>query len=355
MIFGSQVENTDLYREQASFASDWSAVYAYPKLKFSGVAEAMGYIAQQMNDRIPAFRGEGGPYWDIFSAGAPAVLARETEHRALAAEKFSTIASPVNPRCWPDRQAQFWTGMLSFQEQMGGSGGRTGTLRGRYGNDVLGVYNAREMEDVLTRGMSTPADAIQAPSGTRIVFQSAERAAQRTGGIQSPEEPGTRGPRDEAGRADRSPHQSASALRWRARWPTAPRAVPGGRCPTRGDGTANEAGPPASGSESTLANAYYRVVLAPSSGAVRSILDQELNRELVDGARIDGGRGVGLGRLPIYMGYRERTIPPSMQTKSSSNAGLRIVQQSSLYMGTEAAENLRQGLKDESFGRETGG
>jgi hypothetical protein len=172
MIFGSQVENTDLYREQATLASDWNKVYAYPKLQFSGVAEAMDHIARQMGDRTPVFRGDGGPYWDIFTAGAPAVLARETEHRALAAEKFSTIASLVNPRFWPDRQglSQFWMGLLSYQEHTGGSGGRTGTLRGRYGNDALGVYNARLIEGVLGRGMSALADAIQAPSGTLIVF-----------------------------------------------------------------------------------------------------------------------------------------------------------------------------------------
>ena len=114
MIFGTQVENTDLYREQAALASDWNQVYAFPKLKFSGVAEAMGYIAGQLGDGIPVFRGDGGPYWDIFTAGAPAVLARETEHRALAAEKFSTIASLVNPRFWPDRQAFRSSGRACF-------------------------------------------------------------------------------------------------------------------------------------------------------------------------------------------------------------------------------------------------
>jgi hypothetical protein len=49
MIFGSQIENTDLHREQARLASDWNAVYTYPQLKFSGVAEAMGYIAAVNN------------------------------------------------------------------------------------------------------------------------------------------------------------------------------------------------------------------------------------------------------------------------------------------------------------------
>jgi alpha-mannosidase len=135
IVFGTQWENTDLYREQASLASDWNHLYAYPRLKFTGVSEALGYIAGQMGDSIPVIRGDGGPYWDIFVSGQPyyTALARENEHRILAAERFSTISSLVNPRVHPDRQAleQAWKGLLTFDEQTFSSGRDPG-LRARH-------------------------------------------------------------------------------------------------------------------------------------------------------------------------------------------------------------------------------
>jgi hypothetical protein len=134
IVFGTQWENTDLYREQASLASDWNKLYAYPRLTFTGVSEALAYIAGQMGDSIPVIRGDGGPYWDVFTASQPfyTALARENEHRILAAEKFSTAASLVNPRFRPDAQAmdEAWKGLLSFEEHTF-NGGRDPVLSRR--------------------------------------------------------------------------------------------------------------------------------------------------------------------------------------------------------------------------------
>ena len=107
IIYGTQVENTDLFPQQATLVAEWNKVYAYPRLKYSGFAEAMGYIAGQFGDSIPVIRGDGGPYWEdgIASTARSAALERENEQRALAAEKFSTLSSLVNPRLRPDAEA----------------------------------------------------------------------------------------------------------------------------------------------------------------------------------------------------------------------------------------------------------
>ena len=290
MIFGSQVENTDLYREQAALAGQWNQTYAFPKLKYSGVTEAMSYIAQQLGDSIPVLRGDGGPYWDIFTAGAPMVMERETEHRMLAAEKFSTISSLVNPRIWPDRRGleEAWRGILTFQEHTGGAGGRSGTLRGRYGNDVLGTYNARVAEGVLARGMSALADAIPVPTRTLVVFnplnwqrsklvefnlsRNLEVVDHATKQVVSIEVLPT--PPVYFGGANRGPTR-------RVRFMATDIPAVGYKCYTLRP-TANEAQAPAAGAGTTMESVYYRVELDPSSGAVRSIFDKDLNRELVD-------------------------------------------------------------------------
>ena len=41
IVYGTQVENTDLFPQQAMLASEWNKAYAFPKLRFSGFSEAM--------------------------------------------------------------------------------------------------------------------------------------------------------------------------------------------------------------------------------------------------------------------------------------------------------------------------
>ena len=124
IIYGTQVENTDLFPQQATLVAEWNKMYAYPRLQYSGFAEAMGYIAGQFGDSIPVVRGDGGPYWEdgIASTARSAALERENEQRALAAEKFSTLSSLVNPRLRPDAEAikELWNDMVLYDEHTWG-------------------------------------------------------------------------------------------------------------------------------------------------------------------------------------------------------------------------------------------
>jgi alpha-mannosidase len=95
MLHGSQWENTSLYPSQAALAKQWSATFAYPELRFSGFGEAMQKIAAEAEGKIPVVRGDGGPMWEdgIASDAFHAAMERETERRAVSAEKLGTIAS----------------------------------------------------------------------------------------------------------------------------------------------------------------------------------------------------------------------------------------------------------------------
>ena len=64
IIFGTQVENTDLFPQQAELAGQWNNVYAYPRMQYSGFYDALKNIADQFGDNIPTVRGDGGPYWE---------------------------------------------------------------------------------------------------------------------------------------------------------------------------------------------------------------------------------------------------------------------------------------------------
>ena len=285
IIFGTQWENTDLYREQAALASDWNALYAYPKLRFSGVAEAMGYIAGQMGDSIPVLRGDGGPYWDKFMAGEPyyTALARQNEHRVLTAEKLSTVSSFVNSRIWPDRDAlrELWKNILLFDEHTFDGGGldRSSPLVALLSKEGVALDGTRQIDQVLMRSMSAIAESIEDPSGTLIVFNPVNwtrsslvefdlgqgmELLDLTTKMAIPYEVLVQ-------------HEGF----WHIRFMASNVPALGYKCFTIAKAKVEPEASSVS-AEPMLENAFYRVVLDPASGAIRSIFDKELNRELVD-------------------------------------------------------------------------
>src|ERR1035437_457692 len=97
ILFGSQLENTPFSRPQAALPSSWQKDYAYPKLDFSTLADAMADIEGQMGADIPVYRGDFGPYWeDGYTADAAATaLHRINQQRILSAEKIASDRKSV--------------------------------------------------------------------------------------------------------------------------------------------------------------------------------------------------------------------------------------------------------------------
>ena len=84
ILFGTQVENTDLFPQQATLAQQWDNVYAYPHIQYSGFHAALQNIAKQFGNDIPTVSGDGGPYWEdgIAADAYSAALERQNEARA---------------------------------------------------------------------------------------------------------------------------------------------------------------------------------------------------------------------------------------------------------------------------------
>ena len=180
LVYGTQVENTDLFPQQAALASEWNEVYAFPQLRFSGFSEAMRYIGGQLGDSIPVIRADGGPYWEdgLTTDAYTTALARSNEQRVLAAEKFSTISSLVNPVIRPDSEAMkllwdnlrmfdehTWTADRSWQDPEHAESLRQSAIK-----DSRATNGKLLLEQLLDRAMASIADYIQRPSGTLVVF-----------------------------------------------------------------------------------------------------------------------------------------------------------------------------------------
>jgi hypothetical protein len=297
LVYGTQVENTDLFPQQAALAGEWNKVYAFPKLRFSGFSEAMQYIGGQLGDSIPVIRADGGPYWEdgLTTDAYTTALARSNEQRALAAEKFSTISSLVNPVIRPDSEAMkllwdnlrmfdehTWTAYRSWQDPE-----HAETLRQSAVKDSRATNAKLLLEQLLDRAMASIADYIQRPSGTLVVFNPLNW--QRSNLVETDIDKGIDlvdltsneiVPYQELYTGEGFRHvrflaRDIPALGYKCYALQTANAEPAAQVPLSGPAALQSA-------SATLESPYYRVTLDPETGGVRSILDKELNRELVD-------------------------------------------------------------------------
>ncbi len=182
IIYGTQVENTDLFPQQAELVGKWNALYAYPRLQYSGFHEAIQNIEKQFGDNIPTIRGDGGPYWEDGAASDAYYLAMErwNEARGQTAEKLATLASLVNPLLKTDTAelGRMWTDMVLMDEHTWDSDNSVTDPASKEATGQLAVKEqfavnaAAEADFVAKRSMANLADAIAAGPGSLIVFNS---------------------------------------------------------------------------------------------------------------------------------------------------------------------------------------
>jgi len=291
IIYGSQVENTDLWPQQAALASDWNQVYAYPKLKYAGFPDALDYIVKQMGDSVPVVRGDGGPYWEdgMLSDALLTGLTRENEQRILSAEKLSTISSLVNPAIKPDLDMidSAWKNMLLTDEHTWGTiysvtdpdaqeSVSQAAMKAARGPDAK-----RQIDFILGRAFSAVQDDLNDPKGTLLVFNPLNW--KRSSWVDVDLDKGARlvdlGSNQEIALDLLANGQTYQHVRFLAK------DVPpvGYKCYAIRVSPA-ELPPAITQSGEVIDSVYYRVTLDSQTGAVRSIFDKQLNKELVDAA-----------------------------------------------------------------------
>jgi hypothetical protein len=289
LLFGTQVENTDLYPQVADLVANWNQQYAYPKMQFSGFAEALEHIAGQLGDSIPTVRGDGGPFWEFGNASDSRYVAMEraNEQRALTAEKFSTISTLTNPEVQPDhaRLERLWRDMVLVDEHTwtadrSVSDPDIDESRGQIAVKEHFADEARmDVDYLIRRHLAAIAGSINNRSGTLIVFNplnwkrsSLVEYDLRKGAALMDLTTRKEVPYEVLSR-------SGSYLRIRFLAEDVPPV--GYKCYARITATSEPPrGPRISGE--VVENAYYRITLDAYSGAVKSIIDKQMNEELVN-------------------------------------------------------------------------
>jgi alpha-mannosidase len=307
MLHGSQWENTSLYPQQAALVAEWNKTFAYPALRYSGFAEALEKIAAEAEGKLPVVRGDGGPFWEdgIASDAYHAALERETERRAVSAEKLGRIASLIDPRYQSSREALscMWENISLMGEHTWGWGRSVTEPRSEDSTRELAYKrfyaNAARYcaEYLLDRSMTAVAGRVNTPGRALVVFNTlnwprrgwVELDLQKTRELFDLESkqvvpfdvledhPAYQRVRFVAGEVPPLGYKTYAVRDKPAATSSTP---PGGEAV----GVMPSGGTAAATQTNVVESRFYRVTLDPSSGAVRSIFDKELKRELVDAA-----------------------------------------------------------------------
>jgi alpha-mannosidase len=289
LLFGAQWENSDLFPQQATFVGAWNKVYAYPRLVYTDFGGALQAIVREAGSSIPVIRGDGGPYWEdgIVSDARFAAMSRESEQRALSAEKLSTLSSLLNPRVKPEQEIlrQMWRNLILFDEHTWGAAGSVSNPRSQESIRQLAVKDAfatrarHDLEYILDRNLAVIAASIHDPSGTWVVFNPLnwQRSSLVEMDLPKGDEIVDLATQQAVPYEVLSTGDAYQHVRFMAR------DVPsvGYRCYALKKAASKPTAPQTSSAE-VMENKYYRIVLDPESGAVKSIYDKELQKDLVD-------------------------------------------------------------------------
>jgi alpha-mannosidase len=294
LLYGSQFENTDLIPGEAPFVKKWNAEYAYPKFVITTFPEYFRTIEKNFGSDLETVISDGGPYWEdgLGSDACYGAIDRANQQRALSAEKSNTIATYLVPTLAAPRDLidRMWSQLVLFAEHTwtywgGCSRPESEESVGQLRTKDHRVEDSYQLADsLLEQSLSEIANQIHMPAESLVVFNSLNwkrsdlLEIDLDDGMTVQEHPGMKDlPVEILRRGPGYDHVRFLAS-----------DVPslGFKCYqiTRGPRPASPAPEETSEFEEnrSLENDFYRIEVDTSSGAIQSLYDKELKREIVN-------------------------------------------------------------------------
>jgi hypothetical protein len=338
LVNGAFSDNQGVASWLPEVVEKWNAQWEYPKLILARPEDFFRYIEQNFAAKIPVLRADFGTWWEdgAASTARETALCRRAEERAVTAEMLHSLAAVLGKEPYPKWEFdELWRDILLYDEHTWGAAGSVSAPTAEQTVkqwEVKGSF-ARQAEAascrLLEQGMVRLATL--APAADLIVFN--PLAWSRTDLVTT----------EQAG--------AVQDVKTKRQLPC--QALPeGGSCfvaidlPSVGYRSYRkvfQAGPSANAvsfAEGQMENEFYRVTLDATNGALKSILDKETGREL-----IDPDSEYRLGEL-IYVSGGEgsyaissnlRDLPPPKLTYHRQQA-VRVTQANGPVFGELASE-----------------
>ena len=290
LLYGAQGENTDLHTYLATFATTWNQAFAYPKLQYATFTDFFSYVDKKFGAALPTYKGDMGPYWED-GVGSDAYYAaedRQNQSDALSSEVVATVSHIVNPDTHaPKGELQdAWNNILLFAEHTWGAGGSINrsdsdeSVQQLAVKDNFATQAHFDLQDIANRSMTQLAHEIHVPAGTLVVFNGLnwKRDALIETDLDKNEE------LFDLTKQERVPVEVLSEKQYFVHARFLARDLPpvGYKCFQIRTVSGSSAAPRPTETNPVIENKYYRITVDPETGAVKSIVDKELDRELVD-------------------------------------------------------------------------
>lgn len=335
LMYGSQVENTDLIPGEPEFVKDWNSRYAYPHMVLTTFPDYMRYVDAHYGPELATVTGGFGPYWeDGYGTDVHYLtIDRSSQQRAPSAEKLATIGTYLHPNVsGPQGQiARMWNDLVLYAEHTFTSWGGYSrpnseeTVRQFATKDQFAVDGREQVNHILDESFSQLANKIHLAPPAIVVFNSLNWTrsglveTDRNHGDEIVAYPGlTPVPLEVIAHYHDFDH-----VRFMAR------EVPalGYRCyqiVSEHDHSPAAVGENALPVSNTIENAYYRVTFDPAAGAIESIYDKQLRRDIVDSTspyRFDQYLYVSGGDGATQIVYMQKSLPLARLTVHPSRGG----------------------------------
>jgi len=298
IIFGTQLENTTLAREQSEIAGRLNETYAWPHLEFATVHSAMQRIEREWKGQLAVYSGDFGPYWEdgYGSDAAYTAIHRENQHRIATAEILGSAVTSVDSQVHPDYGMidDAWWNMLTYDEHTWTYVGATTQPEHHQSDDQINLKRARtlrardDISESIQRESAQLEALVKPKDNSVIVFNSLNWP--RNGFIEADLPDGST--LFESGTGKEIPCQTL----WKGQGISLPGFGPVNvrvRClvtdvPSVGYKVFSVKPSPTSAPEISMVtsniieNQFYRITIDTSRGAIMQIFDKQLNRDLVD-------------------------------------------------------------------------
>jgi hypothetical protein len=332
LMFGSQLENTDLIPGEGEFVRKWNAKYAWPRLQLATFRDYFETIEKKYGDKLETVRGDFGPYWeDGFGTDAQfAAEYRRTESRGTAVETLASVAALQKPEWAPplDRIRRMWQDLVLYAEHtFTSSGGYSRPDSEQSARQIqtkhFYVTDADEAAHWMAQeSMSRLMDAIRAAPPALVVFNSL--AYERSGFVETDLSNGTA--IVDAGGQPVALETVRTGPGYRRVRFLAERVPAVGYRVYKMQSAPNGSIPVGPIPGNTIENTYYRVTADPARGGISSILDKQAGRELVDAhspyligqyVYVSGGDNTRLIHISDHLPVAKLTVTTSGGTKDA--------------------------------------
>lgn len=331
LLYGSQIENTDLIPGEPQFVHQWNQTYAYPRMQLAIFPDYFRYIDQHFGPELKTVKGDFGPYWEdgLGTDARFVAIDRDLQHRATSAEELSTLTTFLDPDLASPRNQirDLWQNLALYAEHTFTSWG--GYSRPRSDESVQQLrtkddYARRSREDVdaiVERSLSQLADRIHVPQPAVIVFN--PLSWKRSGLVETDLDNGKALQSEPDGAIVPVEVMRTGNGYDHVRFMASDVPSLGYRVYTIVNATGEPAQTTTSAAPDTIENSFYRIRIDSATGTITSIFDKQLNQELTASDspyRTDQYLYVSGGDKPSQLVYLQKSLPHAQLTVTPATA-----------------------------------